>query len=268
MRRLIDRVFQQEDINFFLTNRIPRRQLTRLMGWFSGVEQPLVRDMSIGLWKLFAGDLNLHEARKERFSSLHDCFIRELKEGARPIDPAPDVMSARATALSAADARWNDADSSEVSTTRCAILLIDPALVDRHRDATTSLATSACITGFAPDGKWTESTVSGTGTSAVALSVSPGCSAERRAIVPMALSETGESITLVAVRAILVASIRLHFWRFHSICSAGRIGRMPRSIQARRRDGLLPARFDDCHASDVRPCPRSTRSRGCAHSNG
>src|SRR5262245_4254246 len=65
--RLIDRIFQQEGINFFLTNLVARRQLTRLIGWFSRVEQPLVRDLSIGVWKLFAGDLNLHEAKNPRF---------------------------------------------------------------------------------------------------------------------------------------------------------------------------------------------------------
>ena len=37
-------VLQQEDLNFLLTNRIPRRLLTRFMGWFSQIEQPLVRD--------------------------------------------------------------------------------------------------------------------------------------------------------------------------------------------------------------------------------
>ena len=28
------RLLQQEDLNFLLTNRIPRRLLTRFMGWF------------------------------------------------------------------------------------------------------------------------------------------------------------------------------------------------------------------------------------------
>ena len=91
-RSLLDRVFQQEDINFVLTNRIPRRLLTRLMGWFSEIEQPLVSDLSIGTWKLFAGDPQLHEARKTHFASLHDCFVRELKEGARPVDPTAGVV--------------------------------------------------------------------------------------------------------------------------------------------------------------------------------
>ena len=55
--------FEQEDLNFLLTNRIPRRLLTRFMGWFSKIEQPLVRDLSIGIWRLFA-DLDLGEARR------------------------------------------------------------------------------------------------------------------------------------------------------------------------------------------------------------
>ena len=79
------RVLQQEDINFLLTNRIPRRLVTQFIGWFSRIEQPLVRDLSIGMWRLFS-DLDLREAKKASFRSLHDCFIRELKDGARPID--------------------------------------------------------------------------------------------------------------------------------------------------------------------------------------
>ena len=35
-RRLL-RLFEQEDVNFLLTNRIPRRLLTRFMGWFSRI---------------------------------------------------------------------------------------------------------------------------------------------------------------------------------------------------------------------------------------
>ena len=35
-----------EDVNFLLTNRIPRLALTRFMGWFSKIENPLVRDFS------------------------------------------------------------------------------------------------------------------------------------------------------------------------------------------------------------------------------
>ena len=36
------RFFAQEDINFLLTNRVPRIALTRLVGWFSRIESPLL----------------------------------------------------------------------------------------------------------------------------------------------------------------------------------------------------------------------------------
>ena len=85
VKALIASFTQQEDLNFLLTNRIPRAALTRFMGWFSKIENPLVRDGSIALWKLFS-DLDLSEGKKDHFKSLHDCFTRELKPGLRPFD--------------------------------------------------------------------------------------------------------------------------------------------------------------------------------------
>src|SRR5262249_55138060 len=89
---LVERALHQERVNFVITNRVPRRGLTRFMGWFSRIEQPVVRDLSIALFGLFAGDLRLHEAKRARFASLHDCFVRELKDGAPPLDSDPDVL--------------------------------------------------------------------------------------------------------------------------------------------------------------------------------
>ena len=91
VRSRIWRLFGQEDINFLLTNRIPRRLATQFVGWLSRVEQPLIRDLSIGLWKLFS-DLDLSEAKKRHFRSMHDCFTRELKDGARPVDRGADIL--------------------------------------------------------------------------------------------------------------------------------------------------------------------------------
>ncbi len=85
------KIFEHEDVNFLLTNRIPRRLATQFIGWFSRIEQPLVRDLSIAAWRLFA-DLDLSEAKKEQFNSLHDCFIRELKDGVRPIDQRGQIL--------------------------------------------------------------------------------------------------------------------------------------------------------------------------------
>ena len=84
LRHTIQNLLSQEDVNFLLTNRLPRRWLSQLMGRLSKIEQPLVRDGSIAVWKFFSG-LDLSEAKKTRFTSLHDCFIRELKDGLRPI---------------------------------------------------------------------------------------------------------------------------------------------------------------------------------------
>ena len=89
--KLLVRILQSEDLNFLLTNRIPRIQLTRLMGWFSKLEQPLVRDASMAVWKLFS-DLDLSDAKKSEFKSLHDCFTRELRDGARIVDPSGDTL--------------------------------------------------------------------------------------------------------------------------------------------------------------------------------
>ena len=98
LRKQIQQILNQEDINFLLTNRLPRRLLTQFMGWFSKIEQPWVRDASIALWKFFSS-LNLSEAKKSDFKSMHDCFTRELKDGVRPIDTDTTVMTSPVDAI-------------------------------------------------------------------------------------------------------------------------------------------------------------------------
>ena len=73
VRSAIMNIVRQEDVNFLLTNRLPRRTLTRFMGWFSRIEQPLVCAVSLRVWGFFA-DLNLSDASTTRFRSMHDCF--------------------------------------------------------------------------------------------------------------------------------------------------------------------------------------------------
>jgi phosphatidylserine decarboxylase len=98
MKQLIQRITTQEDLNFLLTNRIPRITLTRFMGWWSQIKNPIIRDFSIGVWKLFS-DLDLSEARKSKFDSMHDCFIRELIPGARTIDMRDHILSSPCDAI-------------------------------------------------------------------------------------------------------------------------------------------------------------------------
>ena len=104
IRQTIKNLLNQEDLNFLLTNRLPRKWLTEFMGRFSKIEQPLVRDASIAIWKYFS-DLDLTEAKKSHFTSMHDCFTRELKEGARTIDMDPSVMSSPVDAFVGAHGR-------------------------------------------------------------------------------------------------------------------------------------------------------------------
>lgn len=91
LQRQLRRFALNEDLNFLLTNRVPRIALTRFMGWFSRIRQPLVRSASMAVWKAFT-DLDLSDAKQPTFDSLHDCFTRELREGARPIDPDPKAL--------------------------------------------------------------------------------------------------------------------------------------------------------------------------------
>ena len=135
VRSAIAAIFQQEELNFLLTNRIPRRLLTQLVGWFSQIEQPLVRDLSIGVWRFFSG-LDLSEARSTQFRSMHDCFIRELKPGARPIDPDPAVMVSPCDAIVGACGTLAGTQLFQIKgfPYRLEDLFADPALVEAHRN--------------------------------------------------------------------------------------------------------------------------------------
>ena len=92
IKNILKKIANSEDLNFLLTNRIPRLTLTHLMGWFSKIEHPWVSGAGIYVWKLFA-DLDLSEAKEQTFKSLHACFIRDLKPGARTVDPRSDVIT-------------------------------------------------------------------------------------------------------------------------------------------------------------------------------
>ena len=83
-RSLIERITQQEDINFLLTNRIPRRWLTQLMGWLSRIEHPWVCAACI---VLVAAVLRPRSERGEE-SPLQEParLLHPRAEGRRPAD--------------------------------------------------------------------------------------------------------------------------------------------------------------------------------------
>lgn len=213
-------VFQQEDVNFLLTNRIPRQLLTRFMGWFSKIEQPLVRSLSIAAWRLFA-DLRLEEARKKRFSSLHDCFVRELKPGARPVCTDPGVLTSPCDAIVGACGRLDGTELLQAKGFPYTLedLLGDSGLVGAYRDAvyatlriTSSMyhrfhAPHDCrvpqVTYFSGD-TWNVNPI------ALKRVEKLFCKNER-AMIRTSLEASGHEVLLVPVAAVLVASIRLHF---------------------------------------------------------
>src|SRR5262249_8111515 len=218
----LDRVFQQDTINFIVTNRIPRRLATRFIGWFSRIEQPIVRDLSIGAWTLFAGDLRLDEAKKSRFRSMHDCFIRELKPGMRPIDADPrGPLSPCGAIISASGGMCGDrlprAKGSPYALDD--LLGRDRRTVDAYRGGTyvTLRLTSAMYHRFhAPADCEVHHTTYVSGdvwnVNPVALRrIARLYCKNERAVIHARLADRDAGIVLVAVAAILVASIHLNF---------------------------------------------------------
>jgi phosphatidylserine decarboxylase len=212
------RVLAQEDINFLLTNRIPRRFATQFMGWFSRVEHPFVRDVSIGIWRLFA-DLDLREARKTQFKSLHDCFIRELQQGARPIDSRAELMVSPCDAIVGACGAIAGTKVYQAKGFPYGLddLLGDEDWVEIYRDGcyATLRLTSAMYHRFhAPHDCRVAQVIYMSGdtwnVNPIALKrIERLFCKNERAIIPTRLTANGARVTLVAVAAILVASIRL-----------------------------------------------------------
>jgi phosphatidylserine decarboxylase len=217
---MIGKVLQQEDINFLLTNRIPRRWLTHFMGWFSRLEHPWIRDCSIALWRLFA-DVDLREAKKTHFDSLHDGFTRELKAGARAVCKDTAVVVSPCDALVGAIGQVSDGTVLQAKGCpyRLEDLLGDTELVRYY--AAGSYATLRLTAGMyhrfhAPYDCRVEQVTYVSGdtwnVNAIALKrVAQLFCKNERAIIRCQLMPTGQLITLVPVAAILVASIRLHF---------------------------------------------------------
>lgn len=96
--RLLRQLLLREDINFLVTNRIPRLAVTRLFGRLSRVRSRWFTRASIAVWRLFT-DLDLSDAKTTEFASVHACFTRELKPGARPFDARPDIVPSPCDAI-------------------------------------------------------------------------------------------------------------------------------------------------------------------------
>jgi len=220
LRSQILRLFAQEGLNFLLTNRIPRRLATQFVGRFSKIEQPLIRDLSIALWGFFS-DLDLSEAKKTHFRSMHDCFIRELKDGKRPIDSDAKILVSPCDAIIGAFGTVADTTLHQIKGFPYTLddLICDRDLVESHRNAryvTLRLTSSMYHRFHAPHDCRVEQV---TYISGDTWNVNPialrrverlFCKNER-VVLKTTLGASSHAVTLVPVAAILVASIRLHF---------------------------------------------------------
>ncbi|MFZ5549737.1 MAG: archaetidylserine decarboxylase [Pseudomonadota bacterium] len=217
--RQLRQITQQEDLNFLLTNRVPRIALTRFMGWFSQIRSPLLARVSIAVWRLFT-DLDLSEAKQQRFGSLHECFVRELKPGARPVDPDPALLTSPCDAIVGACGAVQGGTVFQAKGFPYEMAeLFGPTQDTRPFEGGTYVTlrlTSAMYHRFhAPADAELQHVTHLSGdtwnVNPIALKrVERLFCRNERAVLRLRLSRGGHPVALVPVAAILVASLRLH----------------------------------------------------------
>ena len=195
IRSQVLKILLQEDLNFLLTNRIPRRLATRFMGWFSQIEPELVGEV-----------LDV---------------VRELKDGARPVDRDPAILVSPCDAIVGACGTIAVTALFQVKGFPYTLqdLLGDPDLVNAHRNGryvTLRLTASMYHRFHAPHDCRVEQVTYVSGdtwnVNPIALKrIEKLFCKNERALLRTRLTATGHTVTLVPVAAILVASIRLHF---------------------------------------------------------
>lgn len=219
IRRSLMTLLLQEDVNFLLTNRIPRRAATRFMGWFSRIENPVVRAASLRAWRFFS-DVDLSDAATTRFNSLHDGFTRALVPGARSVDPNPTIVASPCDAIVGAHGPINGNLVYQVKgfPYRLEELIGAGPAADAVRDGvfvTLRLTAGMYHRFHAPHDLTVEVVTYQSGdcwnVNPIALKrVEKLFCRNERAVIETRLDD-GQPLLLVPVAAILVASIRLRF---------------------------------------------------------
>ncbi len=217
---LWERLLLHEDLNFLITNRLPRRQATLFMGWYSRLRSRKLTQLSLAVWGLFADDLRLEESETRDFKSLHEVFTRKLRPGTRPIDPSPDVIVSPCDGVVGALGRIHAGQLIQTKgyPYRLDDLLDNDALVERYSDGwfvTLRLQANMYHRFHAPyqcsikrvtyhsGDTWNVNPI------ALRRVESLFCKNER-AVVELELEGSQTHVALVPVAAILVAGIKLH----------------------------------------------------------
>jgi phosphatidylserine decarboxylase len=218
--RALRRIAAREDVNFLLTNRVPRIALTRVVGTISRIDSPLVASAAIGVWRLFT-DLDLSDALPTRYRSLRECFTRPLRPGARRFDPDPSVLASPSDGIVGACGAVHGTQVFQAKGMPYTLAeLFGPTQdVAPFRDGSyvTLRLTSAMYHRFhAPHDCTVEHVAHLDGDTwnvnpiALARVARLFCRNER-AVVRARLAHGGHPVALVPVAAILVAGIRLHW---------------------------------------------------------
>ena len=218
-RKLFDAIAADDRLNFAITNNLPRRAVSRLMGRVAAIENRLISAPAIAAFRFLCAP-DLSEARQASFASLRDCFIRELAPGRRPIDPRPDILASPSDGIVVAAGTIAQGLLLQVkgSAYPLAELLRDEAraaALEGGCYATLRLTAGMYHRFHAPqDGRLTEIVhIAGD-----AWNVNPPALARiprlycrnERAALRLEPNIGGPTITLVAVAAVLVAGIRIH----------------------------------------------------------
>lgn len=210
----------QKDLNFLLTNRLPRRLATKVMGRVSKIENAAFCRVALAIWRLFAPDLDLSESAQSRFTSIHACFTRSLKPGVRPIDMTPTLVVSPVDAIIGAHGTVEDGLVLQAKGMPYTLveLLQNADLANKHRGSkfiTLRLKSSFYHRFHAPcTARLNEVTyISGDtwNVNPIALQrVERLFCRNERAVLNLHPDHETQLLTLVPVAAILVASIQLH----------------------------------------------------------
>ena len=219
-RSVIVKLARIDTLNFLLTNYIPRRLASRWVARISRSENTLICAVSLWLWRCFT-DLDLVDADRTRFHSVHDCFTRRLRPGARPIDPDPAVLSSPCDAIVGA---FGAIVGDRVMQVKCMNYALTELLDDAHHAAifeggtfVTLRLTSAMYHRFhAPHDLQVKQVRHIFGdcwnvNPPTLRRVSRVFCRNERVVIRSVTRASGQPLTLVAVAAILVCGIRLNF---------------------------------------------------------
>ena len=220
LRSALARILAQEELNFLLTNYLPRRLATTLIGWISKIEHPLIARPSIAIWKLFS-DVDLRDARDTHFASMHACFTRALRDGARPAVAEPNLLASPCDAIVGATGAIEGDSVLQIKGFSYSLteLFGDASLAAQFRDGryVTLRLTAGMYHRFHAPHDITVNQVRYFSGDTWNVNPSSLKRVERlfcrneRAVISARLDAGGWPILLVPVAAILVAGIRLRF---------------------------------------------------------